>query len=448
MAEHKTNVVIIGAGVAGLAAGAELAARGFGVVVLEARDRIGGRIDTRRDAHVPIPIELGAEFLHGAAPETTVIANAAGLTTVEVTGEQWGRVRGRWRQLDGFWDRVGEVMAHIDPKRTPDRSFSAFLATRPGGRRLAEARALAREFVEGFQAADPARISARALALGESTDESRARRVVAGYDRIPAYLARGLAGRIQLGAVATRVEWRPGRVRVVARSAGPPAAELAVSGRAAIVTVPVGVLQARPPAVGAIEFDPAVPAIRRAVSGLAMGPAVRAVCVLRDPLWRGTLRGLPRGASLAHASFLHGSDAFFPVWWTTYPLHAPVLTGWSGGPRAATLLAGGLAAVERAAPAALGRLFGVSPGRLARSLSRCWSYDWLHDPFARGAYSYALVGGAGAFRALARPVAATLFFAGEATLADGRNGTVDGAIASGQRAAAHLVRGPAAVGGA
>ena len=77
MADYKTDVVVIGAGVAGLAAAADLAARGVRVVVLEARDRIGGRIDTRRDPGVPIPIELGAECLHGAAPETTAIVDAA-----------------------------------------------------------------------------------------------------------------------------------------------------------------------------------------------------------------------------------------------------------------------------------------------------------------------------------------------------------------------------------
>jgi monoamine oxidase len=431
---------VIGAGVAGLAAAADLAARGVRVVVLEARDRIGGRIDTRREPGVPIPIELGAEFLHGAAPETTAIVDAAGLTTIEVTGEQWGRIRGRLQRLDGFWDRVGEVMSHINPKHTPDRSFADFLAARPGGQRLAEARRIARRFVEGFQAADATRISTRALAQGANTDESRARRLVAGYDRIPVFLARGLSDRIQLQAIAARVEWRPGHVRVVARRLGPRSENLTVTARAAIVTVPIGVLQAQPPATGAIVFDPDVPAIRRAVSGLTMGPAVRAVCVFRDPFWRGPLRALPPGAALTHASFLHGPDSPFPVWWTTYPLHAPMLTGWSGGPRAAALLAGGLDAVERAAPAALAGLLGVSPRRVARAVRRCWSYDWERDPFARGAYSYALVGGAGAFRALARPVAGTLFFAGEATLDDGRNGTVDGAIASGQRAAARVAR--------
>jgi monoamine oxidase len=69
-----------------------------------------------------------------------------------------------------------------------------------------------------------------------------------------------------------------------------------------------------------------------------------------------------------------------------------------------------------------------------------WMHDWVHDPFARGAYSYSMVGGAEAPRALARPLAGTLFFAGEATDTEGATGTVHGAIASGRRAARQAIK--------
>ena len=69
-----------------------------------------------------------------------------------------------------------------------------------------------------------------------------------------------------------------------------------------------------------------------------------------------------------------------------------------------------------------------------------WMHDWVHDPFTRGAYSYSMVGGLDAPAALARPLAGTLFFAGEATDTEGATGTVHGAIASGQRAARQLLR--------
>ncbi|MFI5238904.1 MAG: FAD-dependent oxidoreductase, partial [Gemmatimonadales bacterium] len=80
------DAIIIGAGAAGLAAASELRANGRSVVVIEARSRVGGRIFTYRDPLVPVPIELGAEFLHGATPNTDTIIGRAELTAVDVVG--------------------------------------------------------------------------------------------------------------------------------------------------------------------------------------------------------------------------------------------------------------------------------------------------------------------------------------------------------------------------
>ncbi len=449
---YDCDVVVIGAGVAGLAAARQLDEAGVRVLVLDARDRIGGRVHTRHDRTVPVPIELGAEFLHGEAQETTAVLDAEHVPTYEVLGEQWSVIGGRLTQMNDFWDRVEKLMRRLDPHRVPDRSFAEFVSAQPGGRRFAEARRLAQDFVEGFHAADPARISERALAAGASTDESRARRVVTGYDQVPHLLARGLEDRITLSAVVGRIAWRSGAVRVggylvhspyrdgTAGTERSAADRLTVAARAAIITLPVGVLQAVPPALGAVTFSPDVPAMRRAVSRLAMGAVVRVSCWFREAFWTGRLSRLPPGARLTRMSFLHGFDPHFPVWWTTYPVHTPLLIAWAGGPRAAALAAQGADAIQVAAPAALARHLGLSRARVAEALVGCWSHDWVNDPYSRGAYSYPAVNGAGAGRALARPVANTLYFAGEATAPTGRNGTVDGAIASGERAARQFLK--------
>ena len=91
----RFDVAVVGAGVAGLAAAGELRRDGLRVAVFEARDRIGGRVFTHRDERVPVPIELGAEFIHGDAPETRRILDAAGLLACEVAGEHWRATRGR-----------------------------------------------------------------------------------------------------------------------------------------------------------------------------------------------------------------------------------------------------------------------------------------------------------------------------------------------------------------
>jgi len=82
----------------------------------------------------------------------------------------------------------------------------------------------------------------------------------------------------------------------------------------------------------------------------------------------------------------------------------------------------------------------IAEPELRRQMTESFMHDWQEDPFSRGAYSYAAVGGIGAARKLAKPVAGTLFFAGEATNSDGYNGTVHGAIATGLRAAKELLQ--------
>src|SRR6476661_6545051 len=159
----EMDVAVIGAGVAGLAVAKELRRQGLRVAVFEARDRIGGRIHTLRNERVPIPIELGAEFVHGEAPLTEGILREAGLVDVDIAGDHWRAERGHLRPYDGYWGRVDEILDRIDPDGE-DQSFDDFLAKRPGGRSFARDRAATRAFVTGFHAADPAQLSVLSIA--------------------------------------------------------------------------------------------------------------------------------------------------------------------------------------------------------------------------------------------------------------------------------------------
>lgn len=109
----RHQVVIIGAGAAGLTAARELDAAGIGVTILEARDRIGGRILTVRDAHTPSPIELGAEFIHGTAEPLQSVIAAAALRVAAVDGTRWDATGRTLRRLDDFWTRLDRVMRRI-----------------------------------------------------------------------------------------------------------------------------------------------------------------------------------------------------------------------------------------------------------------------------------------------------------------------------------------------
>jgi monoamine oxidase len=425
------DVAVVGAGVAGLAAAGELRRKGLRVEVYEARDRIGGRVLTHRQEGFPLPLELGAEFIHGEAPETERLLREAGLTSVDIAGDHWRAEKGELQPFNSFWSRIDRVLGRIDPEGE-DRSFDDFLARRPGGRSGAGDRAAAREFVTGFHAADPGQLSILSIAPegGEEPSESVARtgRVVEGYDRVPEWLARDLGGCLHLGTPVSEIAWERGRVALALENGS------TATARAAVITVPVGVLQAPPDAPGGIRFRPDPPRLRETLDLLAMGTVVRLVLRFREFPWQDR-------EELGRLSFLHTGDATFRVWWTAYPLRPPVLVAWSGGPPAAELARQGPGESRAAALRALSTQLGISRRRLDSRLEGAWVHDWDDDQFSRGAYSYARVGGAEAGRTLARPVAETLFFAGEATDAEGRTGTVEGALATGLRAARQVARG-------
>jgi monoamine oxidase len=446
VAENAIDVVIIGAGVAGLAAARALSDDGFSVLALEARERIGGRIFTQRDSQLAVPVELGAEFLHGSAPELQEIIQRAGLVSVDVAGERWDRRRGRLRPLRDFWAGLEAVMRLLDSKRTMDRSFADFLATRPGGRRLAHDRTLALQWVEGFHAADPRRVSERALAQGGSPQgdvrEQRLGRIVEGYDTIAHWLARDLGNLIRLGSVVTAVRWGAGEVEIALQHVDG-SSRPAVRARAAIVSVPVSVLQATAGEPGAIEFEPNLERDREkreAFAGTAMGAVTRVAIRTKERFWASERFAARTKQELDRLAFLHTDDEHFPVWWTAYPVDAPMLVAWAGGARAQSLSGLAPEQVTGVALHSLGAQFGLSRREVERQVECAWTHDWQSDPFSRGAYSYAAVDGSDAPKKLARPLRRTLFFAGEASDADGRTGTVHGAIASGRRAAREVAR--------
>ncbi|MGI8547524.1 MAG: FAD-dependent oxidoreductase, partial [Gemmatimonadaceae bacterium] len=218
------DCVVIGAGAAGLAAARDLRCADRDFVLLEARGRVGGRVFTYRDPAVSAPIELGAEFLHGSTPETDTIICEARLTAVEVVGDHWQAHEGQFSPLENFWRDVDRVLGKLNEHQTPDRSFADFLSeraqrkTKPKHQR---ARELATEFGQGFHAADPALVSERWLAQvgdpGESPEESRMGRVVQGYDRVTAHLAREVFDVVALNTVVERIEWAEGLVTVYSR---------------------------------------------------------------------------------------------------------------------------------------------------------------------------------------------------------------------------------------
>ena len=405
--------------------------------MLEARDRIGGRIWTLHVPELTTPVELGAEFLHADAKESRTVAKRAGLTVVDISGKRWVSRGGRL-QPTRFEKRIEGVLGRLRDDLKSDRSVADALSSM---RTLsAEDRRLAGGFVEGFHAANLERISEESLA--GSTDDPNALRIArvsGGYDQLVEVLAADSHHRLHLGHIVTRLTWRPGEVVVESRTATK--ANAAIGAEKVIVTVPLSVLTAPDGSEGSIAFDPGVPGIEAAAHKLEMGGVVRIALRFNEPFWASTRFSKRQGGEeFDESTFFQAVERIpFGVWWTTYPLESPMLVGWTGGPLAWELRGKSDDEISDVAIRSLARVFGVARSTVSRHVLATFTHNWLNDPFARGAYSYVGVGGSGAAAVLARPIERTLYFAGEHA-SSGRNGTVDGAIASGFRAADQVLR--------
>ncbi len=430
------DVIVVGAGAAGLAAAEALTRAGASVLVLEGRGRAGGRIFTRHVRGWPLPVELGAEFVHGRAEEVFEIAREGGLLVDRLPDSHVQSTSSGWRRVHDLWSKLEAVTRQM---RTGgrDRSAEDFFRSR---RRIPPAqRRLAQSLIEGYHAAHLDRASEHWLSTAgnppESPGERAQFRLPSGYDGVTKHLLSRIdpkLGRIRFATVVRRIEWRRGRVTVATGNAGE------FRARRVLVTVPAAVLRAGPEAKAGIAFDPEPPSHRRALEKIETGHAIRVVLRFREDLWAETAAA--REAGPAGLAFLHSWSSPFPTWWTAAPAEVPMITAWAGGPAAEKLERLPRERIVARAMQTLAAILEVRPARVRRSLVGWHAHDWTADPFARGAYSYAAVNGASAADVLARPAGGTLFFAGEATERD-QSGTVPGAVASGRRAARQILAG-------
>ena len=428
------DVVVIGAGAAGLAAARRLAEQSFRVILIEARDRLGGRVSSHVVTRAATPAELGAEFIHGTARETMALLREIGGAAIDTAGSSWKLTAAGELQRDerDFLDAA--VLFGQAESLPKDESVARFLLRFASDVSKREIATGARLFVEGFEAADPEIASVRAISDEvRSGVDFRSNRPLGGYrplfDRLHAACT-ALGVQMSLSTAVRRIAWRSGSV--IAETTGDE--KRSVRARAAIITVPVGVLRGRDQR-SSIDFDPELPADKgEAIGNLEMGHVFKVVLWFGSAFWEQIRDGIYQDAA-----FFRVEAGAFTAFWTQYPVRSEVVSAWAGGPKADRLRG---TSHEQLIARALDE-FGMMLGdvELARREFRGGLvHDWGADAFALGAYSYVRVGGENARSKLAVPIERTLFFAGEATSTNGQGGTVNGALETGMRAAGEVAK--------
>ena len=422
---NSFEVLIIGAGAAGLMAARELSAAGKKVAVLEARSHMGGRAHTIADDRFSIPVELGAEFVHGQLPLTLKLLQEGHIPYHKVAGSLWRATNGQLEKEAGFIEHYNELLQQLQ-SLTRDISVADFVQQYLGDEKWAETRASLKSYVEGYYAADTAKASTFALRQELTTSDDVDYRIEGGYRQLINFLGercRSHGCRIFLSSPVTHIHWQKGNISVKANGTTYTATK-------AIITVPLGVLQALENDVNYIHFSPTINDKIAAARQLGFGSVIKILLQFKDVFWN--------EKGLQQMSFLFSTEPI-PTWWTQYPNDIPLLTGWLAGPSAARFKNRSEEEMLQKSLLSLSHIFDMPATVLQQKLVASHIADWGTDPFCNGGYAYQTVNGAALRQQLKEPQENTLFFAGEAFLEGPEIGTVEAALASGREAAAQLL---------
>lgn len=423
----RADAIVVGAGAAGLMAAYTLSKAGRKVIILEARNRTGGRIHTLKNESFFTHAELGAEFIHGNLPVTMQLLEEADIKFSASDGEMWQYRDGKLAKSSWDVEGWGELMQKLNGLKQ-DTNIGDFLIGHFSDERYNRLREFVTRFVSGYDTADPFKAGAFALrAEWQGEDDDAQHRIEGGYGRLISFLEKknkAAGADLHLTSIVKTIEWGDKGVRVHVKDGD------AYRADKIILALPLGILKADQEASAAVSFDPPIAEHNRAISQMGFGSIVKLLLEFKNRFWENG--GHP------HLGFVL-SDEEIPTWWTQYPARSNVLTGWLGGLpaerkkklRDQELLNMGICS--------LANIFGKDVEELKNTLITSKIVNWTVDPFTLGSYAYDTVESHAARKVLSEPVDDTIYFAGEYLYEGPAMGTVEAALSSGMETAKKML---------
>ncbi len=419
------NVLIIGGGASGLMAALELLKHGMQVTIIEAANRLGGRICTIKGNGFSQPVEAGAEFIHGDLPLTLSLLNEAGIKYHSINGKMVHVEKGKRKKesgLDHHWNELMQQMAALNHDMTLDDFLHTFFADD----KYATLRASAKSFAGGFDLADTSTASTQSLYNEWSEGMEGQYRINGGYEELIQYLKTQCIQRgctINTECCVKKINWQKNEVNVLTMCSRIFKADKI------ILTVPLSILHAAPESKNYITFEPAIPGHISAAGNIGFGNVIKIILEFNSDITKDK-----------NAAGFFLTDEAIPTWWNQLPVNNTILTGWAGGEKVTSLKDNTDEYILGIALQSLGNAFQISVDDLSSQLKAYKIANWYKEPCIHGGYSFNTIKSTEAKKILRRPVNDTIFFSGEALYEGSPGGTVEAALQSGKKTAELLLK--------
>lgn len=418
------KIIIVGAGASGLMAGYELSKHGFNIEIIEAQERIGGRIKSKSINSFPYFLELGAEFVHGNLLTTLRLLDEAKIPYYKTEGEIWNYENSDFNQDDNFSEYFEAFHEKLNQLQE-DCSVYEFLEKEFKDEKHSQLRKNILNFVQGYDGADPNKMSVFSLREENPDSEEDEYTIEGGYSSLMDYLylkCRENGVNFHFSEIITHANWKKNEVFLKSKSNKEYKAEKA------IFTLPIALLQKE-----SIHFKPEIPEYISAANEIGSGHAIKFIFQFNSEFFKTT--------KISKLKDLHLllSNEEIPTWWM-HNTKPALLTGWLGGPKAFELRNSSKEELFNMSLKTLPLFFDLPENIISENLENWEISVPSADPFAKCAYSYNKINSEEARKVLNTPIEQTLYFAGEALYIGDATGTVEAALAAGENTAKKIIQ--------